>query len=178
MRPPQKTLPTTLSSKSTSTLNGTLRTKAYGNYIKRTLIILRYKHLRMLIGLQLRDLNNCSNVMEYGSLTKRASQYHKHCTTSLMRTTVRNGQIQKLSYISTTKDPLICMLSTIVSNYAYLPPPLGHLNHLLHLHPSKLLHLYKLRPRKLHPHKLRPRNLRLRKLRPHKPHLYKLCPRK
>src|SRR6202021_1587542 len=116
MRPPQKTLPTTLSLKSTSTLNGTLRTKAYGNYIKRTLIILRYKHLRMLIGLQLRDLNNCSNVMEYGSLIRRASQYHKHCMTSLTRTTVRNGQMQKLSYTSTTKDPSIRTPSTTVLN--------------------------------------------------------------
>src|SRR6202021_2270896 len=149
MRPPQKTLPTTLSLKSTSTLNGTLRTKAYGNYIKRTLIILRYKHLRMLIGLQLRDLNNCSNVIEYRSLTKRVSQYHKHYTTSLTRTTVWNGQMQKLSYISTIKDPSIYMLSTIILNYAHLPPPLGHLNHLLHLHPSKLLHLHKLCLRKL-----------------------------
>src|ERR1700723_193813 len=174
MRPPQKTLPTTLSLKSTSTLNRTLRTKAYGNYIKRTLIILRYKHLRMLIGLQLRDLNNCSNIMEYGSLTKRASQYHKHCTTSLTRTTIRNGQMQKSSYISTTKDPSIRMLSTVVSNYAHLPPPLGHLNHLLHLHPSKLLHLQKL----LRLHKLRLRKPRLRKLRPHKPRPRKLRPRK
>ena len=162
--------------KSKSTLNGTLRIKAYGNHTKRTLIILRYKYLRTLIGLHSRHLNNYSDVMEYGSLM-RASQYHKHCTTLLMRTTVRNGQMQKSSYILTTKDPLIRMLSTVVLNYAHLP--LGHLNHLLHLHPSKLLRLHKLRlhklrPRKLRPHKPRPRKLRPRKLRPHRPRPRKL----
>ena len=65
------------------------------------------------------------------------------------------------------------MLSTVVLNYAYLPPPLGHLNHLLYLHPSKLLRLYKLRLRKLRLRKLRPR-----KLRPRKPRPRKLRPRK
>ena len=100
-----------------SILNGTLKTKAYGNHIKRTLIILRYKHLRTLIGLYLRYLNNYSNIIEYRSLTKRASQYHKYYMMSLMRMTVRNSQIQKLSYILTTKDPLIRMLLTIVLNY-------------------------------------------------------------
>ena len=82
-----------------SILNGTLKIKAYGNYTKRTLITLRYRYLKMLIGLYLRDLNNYSNILGYGSLTKKASQYHKYCTTSLMRITVRNSQIQKFNYI-------------------------------------------------------------------------------
>ena len=56
-----------------SILSATLRIKAYGNYTKRTLTILRYRHLRTLIGPQLRNLNNYSNVIEYGSLIKRAS---------------------------------------------------------------------------------------------------------
>ena len=86
--------------------------------------------------------------------------------------------MQKFSYILTAKDPLIRMLSTVVSNYAYLPPPLGHLNHLLHLHPSKLPHLQKLRLYKLRPRNLRPRKLRLRKLRLQKLCLRKLRPRK
>ena len=76
------------------------------------------------------------------------------------------------------KDPSIHILSTVVSNYAHLPPPLGHLNHLLHLHPSKLLRLHKLRLRKLRPRKLRPHKPRLRKLRPRKPRPRKLRPRK
>src|ERR1700722_7773160 len=100
----------------------TLRIKAYGIYTKRTLTILRYKHLRTLIGPQLKGLNNCSNVMEYGSLIKRASQYHKHCTTSLTRTTVRNGQMKKLNYSSTTKDPSIRMPLTTVSNHVHQLP--------------------------------------------------------
>ena len=53
-----------------SILNGTLKIKAYGNYTKRTLIILGYKYLRILIGLYLKYLNNYSNVMEYGFLIK------------------------------------------------------------------------------------------------------------
>ena len=56
-----------------SILNAILRIKAYGNHTKRTLIILRYRHLKTLIGLQLKDLNNCSDVMEYGSLIRRVS---------------------------------------------------------------------------------------------------------
>src|SRR6266704_5896098 len=107
MRPPQKTSLTTLTSKSMSILSTTLRIKAYGTNTKRTLTILRYKHLRTLIGLQSKDLNNCSDIMEYGSLIKRASQYHRHYTTSLTRTTVQNGQIKKSNYSLTTKDPLI-----------------------------------------------------------------------
>ena len=63
----------------------------------------------MLIGLYLKDLNNYSNIIEYGSLTltRRANQYYKYYTISLMRTTVQNSQIKKLSYLSTIKDPLI-----------------------------------------------------------------------
>jgi len=61
-----------------STLNITLKIKAYGNYTKRTLIILRYRHLKTLIGLYLRDLNNYSDATEYGSLIRRASQYYKY----------------------------------------------------------------------------------------------------
>src|SRR6266550_2801080 len=116
MRPPQKTLPITLTLKSMSTLSATSRTKAYGNHTKRTLITSRYRHSRTLTGPQLRNSNNYSDVMEYGSLIRRASQYHKHCTTSLTRTTLRNGQMQKLSYTLTMKDPLIHMLSTAVLN--------------------------------------------------------------
>ena len=56
-----------------SILNKTLKIKVYGNYTKRTLIILKYRHLKTLIGLYLRDLNNYSNIIGYGSLTKRAS---------------------------------------------------------------------------------------------------------
>src|SRR6266702_3424068 len=114
MRPPQKTSPTTLTSKSMSIQSTTLRIKAYGTHTKRTLTILRYKHLRTLIGLQSKDSNNYSDAMEYGSSTRRASQYHKHCTTSLTRTTVQNGQMKKSSYSSTTKDPLIRTPSTTV----------------------------------------------------------------
>ena len=141
-----------------SILNGTSRIKAYRNYIKRTLIILRYRYLKTLIGLYLWDLNNYSNTMEYGSLIRRVSQYYKHCTTSLTSITVRNGQIKKLSYILTMKDPLICMPLTVVFNYVHLLLPLGYPNYLLHLH------LRKLCPYKLRPHKLRLRELRLQKL--------------
>jgi len=56
-----------------SILSATLRIKAYRNHTKRTLRILRYKHLKTLIGLQLKNLNNYSNVIEYGSLIRRAS---------------------------------------------------------------------------------------------------------
>src|ERR1700734_1187305 len=112
MRLLQRILPTIFTLKSMSILATTLRIKAYGIHTKRTLIILRYKHLRTLIGPQLKDSNNYSDVMEYGSLIRRASQYHKHCMTSLTRTTVRNGQMQKLSYTSTTKDPSIRTPST------------------------------------------------------------------
>src|SRR5882762_6434846 len=119
MRLPQKILLTILTLKLISILNIILRIKAYRNYTKRTLIILRYRHLKTLIGLQLKDLNNYSDVIEYGSLIRRASQYHKHCTTSPIRTTLWNGQIQKLSYSSTTKDPSIHMLSTVASNHAH-----------------------------------------------------------
>jgi len=56
-----------------SILSVTLRIKAYGNYTKRTLTISRYRHLRTLIGPQLRNSNNYSNIMEYRSLIKRAS---------------------------------------------------------------------------------------------------------
>jgi len=73
MRLPQKILLTTLTLKSISILSVTLRIKAYGNYTKRTLTILRYRHLRMLIGPQLRNLNNYSDVIEYGSLIRRVS---------------------------------------------------------------------------------------------------------
>src|SRR6266568_8363380 len=111
--------PTIFTLKSMSIPNGTSRTKAYGNHTKRTLIISKYRHLRTLTGLQLRDLNNYSDAMEYGSSTRRASQYHKHYTTSPTRTTLRNGQMQKLSFSSTTKDPSIRMLSTIASNHAH-----------------------------------------------------------
>jgi len=79
---------TILTLKLISILSVTLRIKAYGNYTKRTLIILKYRYLRTLIGLQLRDLNNYSDVMEYRSLIRRASQYHKHYTMSLTRTTL------------------------------------------------------------------------------------------
>src|SRR6266702_5695230 len=122
MRPPQKMSPTTLTLKSMSILSITLRIKAYGTHTKRTLTILRYRHLRTLIGLQSKDLNNCSDVMEYGSLIKRASQYHRHCTMSLTRTTVQNGQMKKLSYSSTTKDPLIHTPSTTVLNHVHQLP--------------------------------------------------------
>ena len=66
-------LPTILSLKLISILTITLKIKAYGNYTKRTLIILRYKYLKMLIGLHLEDLNNYSNVIEYRSLTRKES---------------------------------------------------------------------------------------------------------
>ena len=119
MRPPQKTSPTTLTLKLISILSTTLKIKAYRTYTKRTLIILRYKYLRTLIGLQLKDLNNCSNIIEYRSLIKRASQYHRYYTTSLTRTTVQNGQIKKLNYLLTTKDPLIYIPSTTILNHVY-----------------------------------------------------------
>jgi hypothetical protein len=64
---------TILTLKLISILNIILRIKVYGNYTKRTLIILRYKHLRTLIGLYLKDLNNCSNIIEYRSLIRRAN---------------------------------------------------------------------------------------------------------
>src|SRR6266576_2811850 len=98
---------TILTLKLISILNTTLRTKAYGNYTKRTLIILKHRHSRTPTGLQLRDLNNYSNIIEYRSLTRRASQYHKHYIISLTRTTLQNGQMQKLSYSLIIKDLLI-----------------------------------------------------------------------
>ena len=122
MRPPQKMSPTKLTLKSMSILSITLRIKAYGTHTKRTLTILRYKHLRTLIGLQSKDLNNCSDVMEYGSLIKRASQYHRHCMMSLTKITVQNGQIKKLNYSLTMKDPLIYMPSTTVLNHVHQLP--------------------------------------------------------
>ena len=79
---------TILTLKSISILNIILRIKAYRNYTKRTLIILRYKYLRTLIGLYLKDLNNCSDIIEYGSLIRRANQYYKYYTTSLIRMTL------------------------------------------------------------------------------------------
>jgi len=82
---------TTLTLKLISILSATLRIKAYGNYTKRTLRISRYRHLKTLIGLQLKNSNNYSNVMEYGSLTRRASQYYKHYIISLTRTTLWNS---------------------------------------------------------------------------------------
>ena len=71
-----------------SILSVTLRTKAYRNYTKRTLITLKYRHLRTLTGPLLRNSNNYSDIIEYGSLIKRASQYYKYYTTSLIRTTL------------------------------------------------------------------------------------------
>ena len=79
---------TILSLKLISILIITLKIKAYRNYTKRTLITLRYKYLKTLIGLYLRDLNNYSNVIEYGSLTRKASQYHKYYIISLTRITL------------------------------------------------------------------------------------------
>ena len=73
MKPLQKILPAILTLKLISILNRTLKTKAYRNYIKRTLIILKYKYLKILIGLYLRDLNNYSNIIEYGFLIRKAS---------------------------------------------------------------------------------------------------------
>ena len=73
MRLPQKMLPTILTLKLISILSTTLRIKAYGNYTKRTLTILRYKYLRTLIGPQLRDLSNYSNIIEYRSLIRGVS---------------------------------------------------------------------------------------------------------
>ena len=102
-----------------SILNGTLKTKAYKNYIKRTLIILKYRYLKIPTGLYLKNLNNYSNVTEYGSLIRRASQYYKYYTMSLTKTTIRNSQIQKFNYILIMKEPLIYILSTIVLNYIY-----------------------------------------------------------
>src|ERR1700722_9193146 len=122
MRLLRKISPITFTLKLISILAITLRTKPYRNYTKKTLIILRYKHSRKLIGLHLRDLSDYSDVMEYGSLIRRASQYHKHCMTSLTRTTVRNGQMQKLSYTSTTKDPSIRTPSTTVLNHVHQLP--------------------------------------------------------
>ena len=71
-----------------SILNGTLKTKAYRNYIKRILIILRYRYLKTLIGLYLRDLNNYSNIMGYGFLIKKVNQYYKYCMMSPMKITL------------------------------------------------------------------------------------------
>ena len=56
-----------------SILNGTSKIKVYRNYIKRTVIILRYKYLKMPTGLHLRDLNNYSDVMGYGFLIRKAN---------------------------------------------------------------------------------------------------------
>ena len=61
-----------------SILSITLKIKAYRNYIKKTLLILKYRYLKTLIGLELRDLNNYSNVIKYRFLIKRASQYYKY----------------------------------------------------------------------------------------------------
>ena len=74
-----------------NTLNRTLKIKAYGNYTKRTLIILKYRYLKMLISLYLRDLSNYSNIMEYGSLIKRVSQFYKYYTILLMKITIQNS---------------------------------------------------------------------------------------
>ena len=74
-----------------SILNRTLKIKAYKNYIKRTLIILRYRHLKTPIGLYLRDLNNYSNVIGYRFLIRKANQYYKYYTTSPIRTTLWNS---------------------------------------------------------------------------------------
>ena len=79
---------TTLTLKLISILSATLRIKAYGNYTKRTLRISRYRYLKTLTGLQLKNLNNYSNIIEYGSLTRRASQYYKHYIISLTRITL------------------------------------------------------------------------------------------
>ena len=102
-----------------STLNTTLKTKAYRNYIKRTLIILKYRHLKTLIGLYLQDLNNYSDATEYRSLIRKISQYHKHCIMLPIKITLQNGQMQKLSYILIIKDASIYMLLTTVLNYVY-----------------------------------------------------------
>ena len=87
MRLPQKILPTILILKLINTLNRTSRIKVYRNYTKRTLIILKYKYLKTLIGLHLKYLNNYFNVIEYGSLI-RVSQYYKYYTMLLIRMTV------------------------------------------------------------------------------------------
>ena len=100
-------------------LNGTLKIKAYGNYIKRTLIILRYRYLKTPTGLYLRDSNNYSNIIRYGFLIRKANQYYKYCTMSPIRMTLRNGQIKKLSYILTIKDSLICILLTVALNHVH-----------------------------------------------------------
>ena len=82
---------TILTLKLISILSTTLKIKAYRNYIKRILITLKYKYLKTLTGPQLKNLNNYFNVMEYGSLIKRVSQYYKHCIILLMRITVWNN---------------------------------------------------------------------------------------
>jgi hypothetical protein len=56
-----------------SILSATLRIKVYGNYTKKTLIILRYRYLRTLTGLQLRNLNNYFDIIEYGSLIRKVN---------------------------------------------------------------------------------------------------------
>ena len=61
----------------------------------------------MLIGLQLRDLSNYFNIIEYGFLIKRVSQYYKYCTMLLIRITIQNSQIKKLNYLLIIKDPSI-----------------------------------------------------------------------
>ena len=91
MRPPQKILPTILTLKLMSILSVTLRIKAYRNYTKRTLTTSKYRHLKTPIGPQLRDLNNYSDAIEYGSLIKRANQYYKYYTTSPTRITLWNS---------------------------------------------------------------------------------------
>ena len=88
MKPLQKISLTTLTSKSISILNGTSKIKTYGNYTKRILIILKYRYLKTLIGLHLRDLNNYFNIIGYGSLIKKTSQYYKYCTILLIRITI------------------------------------------------------------------------------------------
>ena len=65
-----------------------MRIKAYRNYTKRTLITLKYRYLKILIGLQLKNLNNYSNIIKYRSLIKRVSQYYKYYTISPIRITL------------------------------------------------------------------------------------------
>ena len=88
MRLPQKILLTILILKLMSILSTTLRTKTYRKYTKRTLTTLQYRHLRILTGLKLGDLNNYSNTIEYGFLIRRASQYYKYYMTLLTKTTL------------------------------------------------------------------------------------------
>ena len=102
-----------------SILSTTLRTKTYGKHTKRTLITLQCRHLRTPTGLKLGDLNNYFNTIEYGSLIRRVSYYYKYYIMLLMRMTLQNGQMQKLSYLLIIKDLLIYMLLTVVLNHVY-----------------------------------------------------------